>query len=153
MFDEIARPRHYNIHPSGIECIQITEHMNFCLGNAIKYIWRAGEKESTTRLTDLRKAHWYLTREIERLVDQEINNGSRHAIREEARSTPPTTGAARPDAYPLVPEPHAGQRDDQTWNESMSKGSEVRRYLPDDPAFEAFASHTGRTTRSDAPEG
>ena len=37
-------PTHYKTHPSGVECIAITEHMGFCLGNAVKYIWRADEK-------------------------------------------------------------------------------------------------------------
>jgi hypothetical protein len=60
-----TNPKYYKAHPSGIECIQITEHLNFCLGNAIKYIWRAGMKGPA--LDDLRKARWYLDREIERL--------------------------------------------------------------------------------------
>lgn len=58
-------PPHYQQHPSGIECIQITEHMGFNLGNAVKYIWRADLKHN--RIEDLRKARWYLDREIERL--------------------------------------------------------------------------------------
>jgi len=58
-------PSHYQNHPSGIECIQITEHMNFCRGNAIKYLWRAGEKGDA--IEDLRKARWYVDREIARL--------------------------------------------------------------------------------------
>lgn len=58
-------PDHYRSHPSGVECIIITEHMNFNLGNAIKYIWRAGEKGKV--IEDLEKAKWYLTREINRL--------------------------------------------------------------------------------------
>lgn len=37
-YDNINHPPHYTNHPSGIECIQITEHMGFCLGNAVKYI-------------------------------------------------------------------------------------------------------------------
>ncbi|MCP4126767.1 MAG: DUF3310 domain-containing protein [Gammaproteobacteria bacterium] len=57
-------PDHYRQHPSGIECIQVTEYMNFCLGNAVKYIWRAGLKDD--REHDLRKAIWYLKRELER---------------------------------------------------------------------------------------
>ncbi len=60
-YDSVNRPKHYNIHPSGVECIQITEHMGFCLGNAMKYIWRADEKNG---VEDLRKAVWYLEREI-----------------------------------------------------------------------------------------
>ena len=63
--DEVNHPKHYTNHPSGVECIQITEHMNFNLGNAMKYIWRAGEKGD--RLVDLLKAQWYLKREIERI--------------------------------------------------------------------------------------
>lgn len=58
-------PLHYQRHPSGVECIVITEHFNFNRGNAIKYIWRADEKGSV--LENLRKARWYLDREIQRL--------------------------------------------------------------------------------------
>lgn len=63
--DAVSHPPHYTAHPSGIECIQITEHMNFCLGNAIKYIWRAGLKSDA--IEDLRKAIWYLEREVDRI--------------------------------------------------------------------------------------
>ena len=65
MTDRINHPEHYNKHPSGIECIDIVEHMNFCLGNAIKYIWRAELKEDKEE--DLKKAIWYIEREIKRL--------------------------------------------------------------------------------------
>jgi hypothetical protein len=65
-FDPVSKPKHYNAHPSGIECIQITEHLNFCLGNAMKYIWRAGLK-SEDPVQDLEKAVWYIQREIWRL--------------------------------------------------------------------------------------
>lgn len=58
----VDHPPHYTQHPSGIECIQITEHMGFCLGNAVKYIWRADLKQNA--LEDLKKARWYLDREI-----------------------------------------------------------------------------------------
>ena len=61
--DPVNAPRHYRAHPSGVECIQITEHMSFTLGNAIKYIWRADLKHG---VEDLRKAAWYIQREIER---------------------------------------------------------------------------------------
>jgi hypothetical protein len=57
-------PSHYRTHPSGVECIQITEHMGFCEGNAIKYIWRAGRKIGADRRQDLEKAIWYLQREL-----------------------------------------------------------------------------------------
>lgn len=66
MNDPVNNPKHYTSHQSGIECIQITEHMNFCLGNAMKYIWRAGLK-SDNAIEDLRKAEFYVRREIDRL--------------------------------------------------------------------------------------
>jgi len=62
--DIINHPSHYTSHPSGIECIQITEHMGFNLGNAVKYIWRADLKGNA--IEDLEKAVWYIQREIER---------------------------------------------------------------------------------------
>ena len=60
--DSVNHPAHYTSHPSGIECITITEHMGFNLGNALKYIWRADLKDNA--LEDLKKARWYLDREI-----------------------------------------------------------------------------------------
>lgn len=62
----VSHPKHYTSHPSGVECIAVTEHFNFNLGNAIKYIWRAGLKNADA-LTDLKKAQWYVEREIARL--------------------------------------------------------------------------------------
>lgn len=64
MSDNINHPKHYTSHPSGIECIQITEHMGFCIGNAIKYLWRADLKNDT--IEDLKKAQWYIEREIQK---------------------------------------------------------------------------------------
>lgn len=64
--DEINHPSHYCAHPSGVECIQITEHMTFNVGNAIKNLWRNGLKDSVPAIRDLRKAAWYIAREIER---------------------------------------------------------------------------------------
>lgn len=66
MSDPVNHPSHYQ-HHNGVECIQVVEHMNFCRGNAIKYIWRAGEKDPTKELEDLKKARWYLDREITRI--------------------------------------------------------------------------------------
>jgi hypothetical protein len=66
--DLVNNPPHYKSHPSGIECIQVTEHMGFCLGNAVKYIWRADEKG--TAIQDLEKARWYINREIEKRNSQ-----------------------------------------------------------------------------------
>ena len=62
--DAVNHPSHYTSHQSGVECIQITEHMGFNLGNALKYIWRADLKHNA--ITDLRKAAWYIQRELAR---------------------------------------------------------------------------------------
>lgn len=64
----VNHPKHYTSHPSGVECIQVTEHMNFCLGNAVKYLWRADLKGG---IEDLEKAKWYIEREIRRRQNNE----------------------------------------------------------------------------------
>ena len=69
MSDIVNNPPHYTGHPSGIECIQITEHMNFNVGNAVKYLWRAGHKDGADEVEDLRKAEFYIKREIARIND------------------------------------------------------------------------------------
>lgn len=66
MNDTVNHPSHYNDHPSGIEAIVICEHFGFNVGNAVKYLWRAGLKSSDP-VEDLKKAAWYVNREIERL--------------------------------------------------------------------------------------
>jgi hypothetical protein len=69
MSDPVNHPEHYTSHPARcgcgrqIECIQITEHMGFCVGNAVKYLWRCDLKGG---VEDLRKAAWYIEREIAR---------------------------------------------------------------------------------------
>lgn len=60
--DPVNHPKHYTNHPSGVECIQITEHMGFNLGNAVKYIWRCDLKKDAVE--DLKKARFYIEREI-----------------------------------------------------------------------------------------
>lgn len=64
MPDLVNHPPHYTSHPSGVECIQITEHMGFNLGNALKYIWRSDLKNDA--IEDMKKAIWYINREIEK---------------------------------------------------------------------------------------
>lgn len=67
--DAVNHPDHYCSSPSGIECITVTRHMNFNIGNAVKYLWRAGLKGAT--LEDLKKAAWYINDEIARIEKQE----------------------------------------------------------------------------------
>ena len=63
--DPVNHPAHYNGNPSGVECIVVVEHMTFNCGNAVKYIWHAGQKGDL--IQDLEKARWYIDREIQRL--------------------------------------------------------------------------------------
>lgn len=84
--DQVNHPKHYTSDPSGIECIDITRHRNFNIGNAIKYLWRAGLKEDKDRklidkqVEDLNKAVWYLVDEIHRL-------GSRCTVKTDSINT------------------------------------------------------------------
>lgn len=74
MHDNVNHPKHYTSHPSGIECIEITRHYCFDIGNAIKYLWRAGLKHDnptmelkTKEIEDLRKAIFYIKDRIAQL--------------------------------------------------------------------------------------
>lgn len=67
-YDAVDHPSHYTSHPSGIEAIEVTRHYNFAIGNAIKYLWRAGLKEDA-KIQDLKKAIWYIEDEIKRLTN------------------------------------------------------------------------------------
>ena len=60
-------PNHYKTN--GLECIALTEMLNFCMGNAMKYLWRCGDKEGESKSDDLKKALWYFKRERKRLVE------------------------------------------------------------------------------------
>jgi hypothetical protein len=64
MSDAVHHPDHYNLHPSGVECIDVVQHMGFCLGNAMKYVWRADLKGKAVE--DLKKAIFYIEQEIKR---------------------------------------------------------------------------------------
>lgn len=63
MTDVVRQPSHYTSHPSGVECIEITKHMSFTLGSAMKYIWRCDLKKDA--IEDLKKAQEYLRIEID----------------------------------------------------------------------------------------
>lgn len=71
--DNVNHPKWYTQHPSGIECIEITRHYCFSIGNAIKYLWRAGLKvdvgltDKQKEIEDLNKAIWYIKDRIKQL--------------------------------------------------------------------------------------
>ena len=80
--DPVNHPKHYTDHPSGIECIQVTEHMGFNLGNAVKYVWRCDLKLDA--IEDLKKAVWYIEREIAK---------REAAAKEAAKAAHPSSGS------------------------------------------------------------
>jgi hypothetical protein len=67
MADMVNHPKHYTSDPSGVECIQVVRHRNYNIGNAIKYLWRAGLKNEDKHIEDLKKAIFYINDEIKRL--------------------------------------------------------------------------------------
>ena len=72
-YEKVEHPDHYNWHPVA-ECIDVIEHFGFNTGNAIKYIWRAGRKPGEDSVEDLKKAAFYLQREIGRINEQDIKD-------------------------------------------------------------------------------
>lgn len=106
MSDPVNNPAHYKSHPSGVECITITEHMGFCLGNAIKYIWRADLKADA--IGDLKKARWYLDREIARreAAGQSYDHlkTAKRAAAPASKATPQARPGAAPDGAPDAPD-------------------------------------------------
>lgn len=72
--DPVNHPSHYTSHPSGVEAIEITRHMGFNLGNAMKYLWRNGLKDGQPAVQDLEKAVWYIQDEIKRLKSTQKEN-------------------------------------------------------------------------------
>ena len=71
-YDPVNHPKHYTSDPSGVECITITRHRNFNIGNAMKYLWRAGLKDSAPTEQDLDKAIWYIQDEKARLFGNKV---------------------------------------------------------------------------------
>jgi len=73
--DPVSHPSHYTVHKSGVECIQITEHMGFLTGNAMKYLWRCEHKGK--KIEDLKKAIWYLERAVAAdMLEGEVNDSA-----------------------------------------------------------------------------
>lgn len=78
--DMVNHPTHYTSDPSGVECIDIVRHRNFNVGNAIKYLWRAGLKKDSElkaglkQIEDLRKAIFYIEDEIQRIAGEFLDD-------------------------------------------------------------------------------
>lgn len=98
MSDPVNHPPHYNKHPSGVECITITRHMGFNLGNAVKYIWRADLKGSS--IQDLEKAIWYIQDEINKRSGVEQHGSSPGDIPSEVAGSNPAS--ATPSTFDIL---------------------------------------------------
>jgi hypothetical protein len=74
MKEMVNHPSHYN--DGKIEVIDFIEdkHLNFHRGNAVKYIARAGKKDKSKEVEDLKKAQWYIEREIKKLEESNDTN-------------------------------------------------------------------------------
>jgi hypothetical protein len=101
------RPKHYQ-HPSGVECIDVAIHHDFCIGNVMKYLWRAGQKDNETELEDLLKAQEYLTFKINQLNGTHHNGGlldrgkpKRQTIKTDIRKSDGNSGLAKLSPYPF----------------------------------------------------
>lgn len=76
--NNVNHPKYYNEHPSGVECIEIARHYGFAIGNAIKYLWRAGLKKDASmsdkqkEIEDLEKAVWYINDRIQQLKNEQL---------------------------------------------------------------------------------
>jgi hypothetical protein len=134
--DAVNHPSHYTSHPARcecgkpIECIQITEHMGFNLGNSIKYLWRADLKGAA--LEDLNKAIWY--------VEREIFKRQRAAEAEQAQVTAELTEAAAQCATEAK----------ELWAEV--KQSAAADYLEPTPAAVRRAFEAGFPTSTRVPD-
>lgn len=82
--DRVNHPSHYTWLKElcGVEVIDITRHMDFDLGNALKYILRSGRKEDIgvssldKQIEDLKKAEWYLNDKITQLQLEKVKQKS-----------------------------------------------------------------------------
>lgn len=159
MNDDVRHPGHYTSHPSGVECITVTEHMNFNLGNAIKYIWRAGLKGKQVK--DLQKAAWYIQREIERIQIGEAIHEAKLAeeqneeqlcekLRSAARLFSDHIGAAVNEANGKVKENLAFTFKDGGWHEEPCPYEWVRKKAKEDKEQAAQGRDTGRVVHPEA---
>lgn len=108
MNDNVNHPSHYTQGPvhdrcgEVVECITVTEGMNFNVGNAVKYLWRHDAKDNgANALQDLEKARWYITREIERRQYEAARNEPELPLEDDvkpAKDFTVTMGAFRPRA-------------------------------------------------------
>ncbi len=101
--DMVNHPAHYQAGRGGVECIDIAESFGFNLGNVIKYVWRAGRKPGVSPVEDLRKAAWYLAREIDKVTEGECAPVSKEIAEPLAQMTDDINAALRKINDPARP--------------------------------------------------
>ena len=81
--DNVEHPSHYTSHPSGVECITVARHFCFDIGNAIKYLWRAGLKKEQgmsnldKEIEDCNKAIWYIKDHV-KMLNKKLNKNEQN---------------------------------------------------------------------------
>lgn len=118
--DPVNHPSHYTSHPSGVECIQVTEHMGFNLGNAFKYLFRRSIKHENDGV-DMKKALWYVDREVQKRRAKHVEDiskgrevrGQRQGEGAPDRETPPQKAFCNADRLPRCCRVHAEWREAQ----------------------------------------
>ena len=86
-YEKVNHPKHYNQHPSGVECIDIIRWYPFNVGVAMKHLWRAGLKPGESAVEDIKKAIWYLQNEVDRL--EHTTGSAEEAIRPQSTKNGP----------------------------------------------------------------
>ena len=97
--DNVNHPSHYTSHPSGVECIEITRHYCFAIGNAIKYLWRCGLKKDIgmsaidKEIEDMKKAIWYIKDRIHQINHSKyVYKGHYYTVLQNLKMKNPSTG-------------------------------------------------------------
>jgi len=146
--DPVNSPSHYTSHPSGIEHIEITRHMSFNVGNAVKYLWRAGLKDGATDIQDLEKAAWYIADEIakRKKAAKKKRKEEKKAKEMLAAMIPPLPGLTVYDTTPPIG--HV------TYTDDLIKGIVVEHHnLKEAPPDPGIVQNLGGWTTNEISEG
>lgn len=135
MSDPVNKPSHYTSSPSGVECLDVVEHLCFNLGNAVKYIWRCDLKGKP--IEDLKKAAFYINREIARREKAEYEQQPTGGLTMEA------AGAALKEFSRAVARGTNDEGGRDVWKESIAR---IHHVSPTDIDWDA---EHGASTRTD----
>lgn len=164
-FDPVLKAKHYNLHPSGVECIDIIKHHNYNVGAAIKYLWRAGLKEPAAHIEDLKKARYYVDCEISMLGGDDVRTPEERFVasaRIQAQEAIDRVHSMTPAAFEIAFGAQAQKADiEKSISELLMRGlnvsdppPEVIAALEDAPgrAFPAYLEKDSTSNLNEAPQ-